>query len=753
MPSWLVFFACLTIHPSLTHAASPRATDRIPVPALVGTVTDSAGVPLSNVQVIITSLNRVATTNASGAFAFRGLPAGHYHIDAILLGFARADAEVTLPESGADVTITIVMRRTVLRLGGVVVAASPGGSDAMGITQSTIDLSGKELARSLGASVAQTLSKEPGMAMRYAGPAASTPIIRGLSGERILVLHDGDRTGDLSAASADHSLSIDPLASNRIEVVRGPASLLYGTNALGGVVNVVSNEIPTSVPSRAQGTVAAMAERATPGGGASAQITFPLGSSVALAIRGGGRSSGDGYVGGGGRLLNSSLRNATGGVGLGYVGGALSAGLAASRFDFRYGLPASGDDPELGGKIDGHRDQLRAKVEFGSGSDAPFRLVHIDGSAQWYTHDEIENTGSIGTSFLLATQTLNSSVKTAFGRVEGAIGMNAMFKQYAASGDEALTPAANTAGAGLFVFQEFPLGGSSRDDSHALVPRFQVGGRVDMLSIASKAGDPKFGAARSLNFTNASGSVGVTIPFAERVSLGMSAARAFRAPTVEELFANAFHAAVGTYDVGNPRLKPEINQGIDAVLRTDGSRVNAQLSAYINRVSNYIAPTIVKDTVTTEGVVPLNRYSQASASLRGVEGRIEGTWFAHVVLGATGDIVRGRFADGSPLPFMPAARLGGEVRWDSGPFTLSSDIRHAFGQDRVSGGSVDIPTAAYTVVNFSLGAQLMRAGLVHSITLRADNIGDARYFDASSRIKRFAANPGRNLALVYRVLF
>lgn len=751
---WLALVACLTIPVTANAATSaPRRAPAPYAPALLGTVTDSAGAPLANVQVIISSLNRVATTGSQGTFVFRGLPAGHYHLDAILLGYARADAEVTLPPSGDDVRVSIVMRRTVLRLGGVVVAASPAGNDAMGITQSTIDLSGKELARSLGASVAQTLSKEPGMAMRYAGPAATTPIIRGLSGERILVLQDGDRTGDLSAASSDHSLSIDPLASNRIEVVRGPASLLYGTNALGGVVNVVSNEIPTSIPSRVQGSVAGMAERATPGGGASAQVTFPLGSTLAVSVRGGARSSGNGYVGGGDRLLNSDFRNNTVGVGVGFVGDALTAGVAASRYDFRYGLPAAADDPELGGKIDGHRDQLRGKLEFGAENTGPFRLVRIDGSAQWYTHDEVENTGDIGTSFDLKTQTINATVKTVTGRLEGAVGFNSVLKQYAAEGDEALTPPANTTSGGVFIFQELPLGGDHLNDRHAPSPRLQFGGRFDVLRIVSKDGDAKFGAGRTLDFNSGSGSIGLTLPFAPHLSLGISAARAFRAPTVEELFSNAFHAAVGTYDVGNPNLKAEVNQGLDAVLRADAPRVNAELSGYVNRISNYVAPSIVKDTTTAEGTVPLNRFSQATASLRGIEGRIEGTVLQHLVVGAMGDVTRGRFSDGSALPFMPAARIGGEVRWEIGPVSLASDVRHAFAQRAVSGGAVDIPTNAYTLVNVSLGAQASYGGFLHSLTLRGDNLGDVRYYDASSRIKSFAPNPGRNVALVYRVFF
>ncbi len=118
-----------------------------------------------------------------------------------------------------------------------------------------------------------------------------------------------------------------------------------------------------------------------------------------------------------------------------------------------------------------------------------------------------------------------------------------------------------------------------------------------------------------------------------------------------------------------------------------------------------------------------------------------------------GDLVRGEFRDGSPLPFLPAARVGAQGRWDNGTWSFGGELRHAFAQDRVSGGDVDIPTAAYTLLNVSFGVQYVGGGLVHSITLRGDNLTDARYYDASSRIKSFAANPGRNIAVVYKVLF
>lgn len=752
-PVALLAFLLLTIAASFARAQEVTPPPARRTPAVVGVVRDSAGIALPNVQVVITSLNRVTSTDGTGTFTFRGLPPGHYHLDAVMLGFARADADFDVPAEGDDVRLAITMRPSALRLSGVVVAASPTGADALNITQSTIELSGKELARNLGASVAQTLSGEPGMASRYNGPMASTPIIRGLSGERILVLQDGDRTGDLSATSADHALSADPLAASRIEVVRGPASLLYGTNALGGVVNVVSNEIPTSVPSHIEGFLAGQGERVNPGGALSGAVTVPLGGHFALSARGGLRNGGDTYLGGGGRLQNTALRSNSQGVALGYIGDRATGGVAYSRFDFRYGLPAAAGDEELGAKIDGIRDQVRGRLEWGAGRTGLVRLIRIDGSAQWYGHDEIESSGEIATAFDLRTQTVNAVARTTVGAVQGAIGFNGIFRQYAATGEEALTPAANTSGGGLFVFQEFPLRRDPSGDSHAMIPKLQVGGRLDLLTIDSKPGEAKFGAPRSLDFNNASGSIGITLPLRRRTSLGVSVARAFRAPTVEELFSNAIHHAVGTYDVGNPALEAEVNEGIDAVLRAQGQAVDVQLSGYVNRISNYIAPNIVGDTMTDEGLIPLNRFAQGDATLRGVEGRIEGTVARRFILGAMGDLVRGRFADDTPLPFMPAARVGAHARWEAGRISAGGEVRHAFAQQRTSGGDVDIPTAAYTLFNLSTSYTYIGSGLVHSITLRADNLLDERYLDATSRIKSFAPNPGRNVAVVYRVLF
>ncbi len=752
------------------HAAA--ATDSLvpPAPVLVGIVRDSSGTPLPNVQIHLPALERTTITDASGTFTFRGLGTGHYHIDSYYLGYAPGHIEFDIPAVGDTVKVVIIMRHTPLRLQSVLVTAVATG-DTRTVTQSTVELSGQALARNIGSTVAQTLANEPGLSMRFSGPAASAPMIRGLSGDRILVLQDGQRSGDLSSSAADHAVTIDPLAAQRVEVVRGPASLLYGNNALGGVVNVIQDDIPTEIPSEVQGYLAGQAESVTPGGAGSVSLTLPAGGRWAATIRGSARSLSDMRGGNDIRLPNSHSNNQSGTVGLGYVGDQLNGGVAYRGNAFEYGLPSPPDDPEAGAHIEGRRDEIVGRGEYNIGSFG-LRTVKLDGTAQWYTHDEIENSGDIGTTFSLRTQTLNALARTGYRRLSGAIGVQTLLKQYSAAGEEALTPAANSSSIGAFVFQELALRGDVRVERS---PSLQLGARVDHYAIDSRDSDEgRFGPAVSRSFTNLSGSLGAGLPLSDGVTLTGSLSRAFRAPTVEELFSNGFHAAAGSYDIGNSELRAETNSGAEVVLRMEAEHASGQFSAYYNRIDNYITPNIVGDTLVGEDdeeySVPLNVYSQADAALRGVEGQVEFRVARHYVLGAMGDIVQGDFRRGGDrLPFLPAARIGGSTRYDDGHYSIGGDIKHAFARSNTSaagscptagqvpagtpGSCVDLPTPAHTLVNLSAGYTRILGGYVHSITLRADNIGDVRYWDASSRIKRFAPNPGRNLAVVYKVLF
>jgi iron complex outermembrane receptor protein len=752
----LVALAAVLSGAGAAHAAPAPSSSA--APPIVGVVRDAAGTGLPNARIVINELNRSILSGSDGRFVIRALRPGTYHLDVTLLGYAPSHAVVMVPVDGPDVRVEIVLRPTVLSLEGINVTASPRSADPLNITQSTVELSGKALERNLGTSVAQTLSSQPGLSTRYGGPAASTPVIRGLAGERVLVVQNGQRTGDLSSTSADHALSVDPLAASRIEVVRGPASLLYGNNALGGVVNVISTDIPTTIPGEVSGFFAAQGESVNPGGALTGELTMPLGETFAISARGGGRRVEDVHTGGGGTLDNTFYNNLYGTAGLGYVTERVQGGLSLGGYTFDYGLPApihEGETPDEhaehdeGISIEGNRLEANGRVTVAFG-DRGFTTLRLDANAQRYRHDEIEPGGEVGTRFNLDTQTGNLTAKTRIGRLDGAVGISGLRKDYSPEGEEALTPGAESRTGGLFVYQELPLGGAGDGAS------VQVGARYDVYQVRpDETDDARFAGVREREFSNVSGSLGLNVPVTDQLSASFSVARSFRAPTVEELYSNAFHHAAGTYDVGDPELELEINRGAEAVLRAQSERVNAQVAAFYSRIDNYITPEVIGDTTIVdehdgeEIDVPLNRFRQDDAQLRGLEGQVEAVVGRNVVLGVMGDLVRGDFIDGGPLPFMPAARVGGSARWDDGTYSLGVEARHAFTQERAD--PAEFRTDAYTLVNVSTGVSLRRGGRIHSIVLRADNVLDEEYREPTSRI--LVPSPGRNLSLVYRILF
>ena len=717
-------------------------------PEVVGAVVDPDGRPLPNAQVFIESLNRGTLTDAAGRYRLRAIPPGRHHVDVQLIGFRRAHQEVVVTAESGSVTVDFVLSPTPLQLADVISTATPIGDEE--ITQSAVALSGKDLARNLGAGIAQTLESQPGLATRYGGPLAAMPVIRGLTGDRILVLRNGERTGDLASSAPDHAVSIDPLAADRIEVVRGPASLLYGSSALGGVVNVITSDIPTSVPTRVSGYLSAQAGSANPGAAGSAGVTVPLGERFAARASGSIRELGDTRLGGGGTLDNTDASSWSGVLGLGFVTSRLTAGLSAESFGFEYGLPSEPDDPEAGIRLDGDRQQLAGRAELSLDGNALTGL-RFDGTVQQYEHVEIEPDGAVGTRFDLKTQTAGLLGRTRLGRVDGALGIQGFFKQYEPTGEEAFTPGADNSNVGIFLFEDIPFGASA-DSAHAA--HLQLGARYDYYRIETADSPAPFGPSRSRTFSNVSGSVGLSVPLADAVSFNVNVARAFRAPTVEELFADGFHAAVGTWDIGDPELDPETNDGAEAVLHVDAQRTHAQLSAYLNRIDGFIFPEVVGTRTVDGEVVPEVNITQRDATLAGVEGSVESEFARHFVVGLMGDLVRGEFTSSyGPLPFMPPARLGASMRWDDGTRWLSARVRRAFAQDRVTADAIDVATPAYTLVDLSAGLSLILRGQVHTITLRADNVLDERYFDATSRIKRFAPNPGRDFSVVYKLLF
>ncbi|AMW05234.1 TonB-dependent receptor [Gemmatimonas phototrophica] len=717
-----------------------------------GVVTDTTGAPLANVQVVASGVNRAALTDERGRFEFVGLPAGTYHLDFVRIGHSSAHQVVTVPATGADVRLTVVMRVATVRLSSVNVTATPTGTDPLNVTQATVQLSGKELQRALSTSIGQTLSREPGMSSRFNGPMAATPVIRGLTGERVLVLQDGDRAGDLSSSAADHLNAVDPSTAERIEVIRGPASLLYGNNALGGVVNVISQDIPTTIPSRLTGYAMGQGESVTPGGVLNVGVTIPLAARLAVTARGGVRDFANMRVGGGAVQPNTSGNTQQAVLGTGYVGPRASVGVVYRQMDFAYGLPHAPGEEAV--RLDGVRRSVALQSTVTTGLVA-VPSVRIDQTLQRYAHSEIEEDGAVGTRFRLNTQTTNITARTQWGRATGAVGVQGLFRQYAPVGEEAFTPAADNENVAVFAYQEVLLGPGDTEE-HS--PRVQLGARYDRFSIHTKPGDQadRFGETRNRTFNNMAASLGLSVPVADGVSLTANASRGFRAPAVEELYADGFHAAAGTYDIGNPSLGVEKSTGMEVGVRAQTSRTFAQLGAYRNLIDGYIAPQALAIPTLVDGAfIPTVTFMGRDAIMTGVEGQVETKLVHRFVGGLMGDYVRaGVRGTNEVLPFIPAGRVGASLRYDNGRISGGGDVRRVFAQERVTGDELDVATASYTLLDLNATWLFtVRGRQVHSVTFRVDNATDAQYREATSRIKRFAFNPGRNVSLVYKLLY
>lgn len=710
-----------------------------------GVVRDEDGAPLARAQVVAES-GRGTVTGDDGRFVLRGLRAGPHRLDVSLIGHAPATREIVLPGDGGEVSVEVTLRRTVLSLPGVQVTATPSGRDVRAVTQGTTQLSGKALEREMSGTLAGTLRFQPGISVRSMGPAASAPIIRGLTGDRVLVLQDGQRTADLAGSADDHGVTIDPLTAQRVEVVRGPATLLYGNNALGGVVNVISGDLPAHVSPRPEWALSAQSESAHPGGSGALRASIPVGESWTISVRAGARSTADARIPDdpvlGDRLENTASRSWNGSLGAGHVGERLVAGGALRAYDFSYGLPVPpGSEPV---SLAGRRYEVSGRAELALRSGR-FHALRVDLTGQDYVHDELDGEGVVQQRFALDTRTVNLLLRQ--GRIgpfsEGAWGVSGLVKAYAATGPAALTPAADSRGAGIFGFQEIAFGERG--------PALQLGARLDDYAIASK-GSEKFGPGVDRSFRALSGSVGIRVPLLEGISAGMNVARSFRAPTVEELFSGAPHAGTGSVELGDPALRAERGRSVEGVLQVSTGRWNGQLAAFQNAISDYVHLEARGDTVVDGATLPVFVYAQGDARLRGVEGQIEWAARPDLVIGATGDLLHAEQRDGTPLSFMPPARLGALLRWDDGTFSLGGDVHHELRQDRV-GPADERPTDAHTVLRAMAGIRWTHRGAVHSITLRGENLGNVLHREATSRIKDFAPGPGRNVAVLYRLHF
>jgi iron complex outermembrane recepter protein len=713
-----------------------------------GVVVDATtGAALPGTHVRIVGLGRADLTHERGEFHLLNLPAGRHTVLFERLGYRQEVRVVDLARRQV-VSLRVEMRVSAIPLQGLVITGTAQPQLGEQAVRPTTVLSGQELARRLDATLAGTLQHEAGLAVTSIGPATARPVIRGLGGDRVLVLEDGTRTGDLSSASGDHAVALEPLTAQRIEVVRGPAALLYGSNAIGGVINVIREEVPASLPDRPTGMFSLQGQTMNRGLAAGASAQLGTGS---LSLRGEGsfRTAGDLHTPQG-DLDNTDLQSYSLAAGAAHVGGRDHIGLAYRFYDNAYGIPGGfvGSHPE-GVRIEMRRHSMHGEAHLRRDIGA-FRLFDINVKYTNYHHRELEAGGILGTEFGLLAAAVDAVAR--HDRVgpfaSGVIGTRFGWQDYAAGGSTDTPPSVEWSAAG-FLLEELDVGPL----------RLQAGARVDWHRVEPLDTETELdiGDVRTRTFASVSASLGGLYSLSSAVVLGASIARAYRTPDFGELFSQGPHLAAYSFEVGNPDLDAETGIGVDVFMRVAGERLSGEIAAFRNALTNYI---YYRDTgeVSRTGL-PIYQATGADALLYGFEGTLSVEPLRHVVVSGTSSYVRGTLASiEQPLPMIPPLQGRVTARYERPRYFVGAGWRGAAAQERVAAQEFETVTPGHNVMDVDAGYRWLAFGRIHTLTFRVDNITDAVVFEHLSRIRerdsgRRAPGAGRGASLVYRVVF
>ncbi|MGA0027702.1 MAG: TonB-dependent receptor [Steroidobacteraceae bacterium] len=611
----------------------------------------------------------------------------------------------------------------------IVITATPIAEGLATTSQAVGVLAGDELLLKLEPTLGETVAGEPGVHSTYFGPGSSRPVIRGLGGDRVQVLTDGLPTLDVSGLSEDHAIAIDPALSEQVEIIRGPATLLYGTGASGGIVNVVTNRLHDRLPETATGMLELRADTAHDERGMAGRLDAPLGA-WALHVDGAWRETDDydipGSAGGvRGRVPNSWTDTRSGGVGATRIGEQWLVGAAASHHATEYGIP--GGDEAI--SID--LQQERYDFLLGRRSDAlDWRL---EAGTTRYRHAELEPEGDIGTLYDLD----GSEVRLAFQHqgpfgLQGSSGLQWQQLDLLARGEEAFVPNSRTRTLGAFLFQE-------RSFSHWSL---EVGARLDRTEVDGEG--LKGFAGEALNL-----SMGVLVPLGSGSTLIGQLASIERHPSATELYADGPHAATGQYEIGNDGFDSERGIHLELGWRLLEGSTTLELRAFYTDYDRYL---FLAPTGEVEDELPVFEFRQQGASFHGLEARLDwqpggGPWS----LGVFGDLVRARLDDGSNLPRIPPLRLGGELSYQRERLTAGISARHHLEQDHTAPG--ETRTAGFTLLEAELAWRPARLPGDTLLFLRGSNLLDEVARVHSSPLKDRVPLPGRSITAGVRLSF
>jgi len=654
---------------------------------------------------------------------------------ALPAALATAQANAQEPPAG---TASDTRHDKATSLDAVVVTATPLQSSAEELAQPVEVLAGEKLDEARGTTLGETIGKLPGVQSSNFGAGVGRPIIRGLEGPRVGVLTGGLASQDVSTVSQDHNVTVEPFLADQIEVLKGPATLLYGSGAIGGVVNVVDGRIAERpLDETVSGRAEIRHDTVNDGVTGMARVDA-MGADGALVLHADGvyRNNKD-YETPLGRQRNSFVDTKTGALGASLVGDLGFLGFSAARYEDRYGNPGEPGDA-LEGEAPVHIDMKQNRFELKGGINQAFGIfsgLRASVANTEYEHIEFEG-DEVGTRFLSdATEGRLELTHKPFGGWIGAVGVQGYERKFQAIGEEAFVPKTKTRAAGLFVTEQRtwdPL-------------QLELGARVDKIESSP------FGAAKR-DFTPVSLSAGALWKFSDAWRLSLNLDRAERAPAEEELFAHGLHAATASFEIGDADLRKERANQVELGVHYHGAKFEAKLAAYQTRFDGFI---YLLDTGEIEDDSPVRQWSQADAKFTGFEGEA----IAHLFDGDAGkfdvrvfgDSVRAKLDNGGNLPRIAPGRVGGELRWDADSWRASLGATRYMKQDKVAAN--ETPTDGYTLVDAHLAYHWDAGNLGYEVFLNGSNLTDQEARVHTSFLKDSVVLPGRGVDFGVRVFF
>jgi len=718
------------------------------------------GAALHKARVLIVQLGRSAETNEEGEFEFAQVPAGTYEVMArsAALGDERRTVEV---RDGATATVNFELGLAVVRE-HVTVTATGSEQATFEALMSVTTLEPVDLIQKAQPSIGDVLEGQPGVAKRGFGVGNSRPVLRGFDGDRVLVLLDGMNAGSLASQSGDHGENLDATSLESIEIVRGPATLLYGSNAIGGVVSAftglqTTHEHPheglSGFVSGAFGSTNDLA-----GGGAG----FEYGWSK-WAIRGGtsGQRTGD-YDTPIGEIANSQVRNAGGRGGFGYYG---DRGFFSFGYDYddrRYGIPfavffeSGGAD---GGFIAPENEVInlrlrRHDVKLTGGArnlDAPITDIRAALGFTDYRHGEFDDQ-SLGTDFF--NRQVNYRVtfeQRRAGLLRGTFGVSGTHRDFDAFGTEAIAPPVLQNNFALFALETVDFSRLS----------LQFGGRFEHVGYEPGL-NPLLPVSPSRSFNGFSGGAGIRVPLWKGGAFVANYTHSFRAPALEELYNNGDHPGNVTFEIGNPLLERELGNGVDFSVRHQAQRFRAEVNFYYYALTDFVFLTPTGN-LAPSGFIEAE-FLQGDTRYAGVEANFDaqvrrGLWLfggldvtnaeltSSITSPSTGQVTP---AD-TPLPRIPPVRgrLGIDLRWKG----LSVRPEGVFARDQNDIFPTETPTPGYALANLTVSYTVPRAHSVSVFSVHFFNLGDRLYRNHLSFIKDLAPEIGRGVRVSATVRF